>query len=149
MWLDCDLMWVNCSFMSMFRTITYYNLLLCCSSYDAHSGWCGIEWAKCCAIIWGRSIEKKTWVSIWDLSCLVSLLQVIFSLDPSVTMLFLLRWSVFLPWEKQVYEGSPPFYFLIGCFVHSGWVSNGGGVRIWFEWDHWLLKKITAFLWLN
>lgn len=40
--------------------------------------------------VWGHSNEKKTLVSVWDLSCLVSLLQVMFSLDPSITMLFLL-----------------------------------------------------------
>lgn len=138
MWLDCDLMWVNCSFMSMFRTITYFYvaLVMMLILVDVALN----EPNAVLLFVWGRSIEKKTLVSIWDLSCLVSLLQVIFSLDPSVTMLFLLGWSVFLPWEKQVYEGSPsPFIFwlVVLCTV-------GGWVMVEEEWEY-DLNEITDF----
>lgn len=90
--------------------------------------------------VWEYSNEKKTFVSIWDFSCLVSLLQVIFSLDPSVTLFFLLGWSVFLPWEKQVYKDFiPPFIFwlVVLCTV-------GEWVMMEKEWLY-DLNEITGF----
>lgn len=74
--------------MSMFRTITYFYVaqVMMLILVDVALN----EPNAVLLFVWGRSNEKKTLVSIWDLSCLFSLLQVIFSLDPSVTMLFLL-----------------------------------------------------------
>lgn len=89
--------------------------------------------------VW-RYSNEKTFVSIWDLSCLVSLLQVIFSLDPSVTLFFLLWWSVFLPWEKQVYKGfiSPFIFWLVVLCTVGEWVM----VEKEWEYD---LNEITDF----